>query len=316
VTTSTPTSSDRASAFRHEALLYAGLEEFLQAATAFVCAGVAAGEPVLVATPAERLAPLQRSLRDVSGSVLFLDMLEAGRNPARIIPLWRDFVKAHGGRRARGIGEPIWAGRSPAELSECQRHEALLNLAFADVEGFHLLCPYDVGALRQDVIDEAHRSHPMVACAGRSEASAGYDHRAARERMFDGPLPEPLSAPSELAFDIAALAAVRRFVAACARDAGVSGSCVSDLVLAMTELATNSIRHGGGRGVMRAWREHGALLLEVRDDGRIAEPMVGRIRPTADQLGGFGLWMVNQLCDLVQVRSSAEGSVVRVHVRP
>jgi MEDS: MEthanogen/methylotroph, DcmR Sensory domain len=43
----------------------------------------------------------------------------------------------------RGIGEPLFATRSADELVECQRHEALLNLAFQDAPGFWLLCPYD-----------------------------------------------------------------------------------------------------------------------------------------------------------------------------
>jgi MEDS: MEthanogen/methylotroph, DcmR Sensory domain len=61
-------------------------------------------------------------------------------NPARIIPAWRDFVASVDGRgHARGIGEPIWAERTPAELVECQRHETLLNLAFAGVPAWWLL---------------------------------------------------------------------------------------------------------------------------------------------------------------------------------
>ena len=65
-------------------------------------------------------------------------MAEIGANPACIIPAWRDFVDecAEAGRAIRGIGEPIWADRSPAELVECQRHESLLNLAFADTRSF------------------------------------------------------------------------------------------------------------------------------------------------------------------------------------
>src|SRR2546421_585138 len=78
--------------------------------------------------------------------VEFADMAKVGRNPARIIPVWRQFVseRAAGGGRIRGIGEPVWAGRGPSELAEAQRHEALLNLAFAGTPGMWLLCPYDV----------------------------------------------------------------------------------------------------------------------------------------------------------------------------
>jgi anti-sigma regulatory factor (Ser/Thr protein kinase) len=57
-------------------------------------------------------------------------------------------------------------------------------------------------------------------------------------------------------------------------------------------------------------------VCEVRDGGQLSDPLVGRRRPSSDQIGGRGLWIANQLCDLVQVRSSDEGAVVRLNVRP
>jgi anti-sigma regulatory factor (Ser/Thr protein kinase) len=87
-----------------------------------------------------------------------------------------------------------------------------------------------------------------------------------------------------------------------------------DLVLAVNELATNTIRHGGGRGTLRTWREPDTLLVEVLDRGFIEDPLAGRERPPDLTGGGRGLWLVNHLCDLVQVRSSHGGSVVRLHM--
>jgi len=84
--------------------------------------------------------------------------------------------------------------------------------------------------------------------------------------------------------------------------------------MAVTELATNSIRYGGGSGTLRCWSRPGALICEVRDAGRISRPLAGRVRPREEQEGGYGLWLVNQLCDLVQVRTFEDGSVVRVHM--
>jgi anti-sigma regulatory factor (Ser/Thr protein kinase) len=67
-------------------------------------------------------------------------------------------------------------------------------------------------------------------------------------------------------------------------------------------------------GVIPLWRENGSLIAEVEDEGRIEEPLVGRLRPGIEQEGGRGLWLTNQLCDLVQIRSGEDGTVVRLHV--
>jgi hypothetical protein len=79
-------------------------------------------------------------------------------------------------------------------------------------------------------------------------------------------------------------------------------------------VATNSLRHGGGRGVLRLWCAANAVVCEVSDAGRIDAPLVGRHRPAPTQTSGFGVWLANQVCDLVQVRSFPEGSVVRLHM--
>jgi hypothetical protein len=154
--------------FRHEALLYAGEVDFLTGTLPFIREGVAAGEPVLVVVSAAKVGLLRSALGGDADRVAFADMADVGANPARIIPAWRDFVDAldGGGRSARGIGEPIWAGRTPDELVECQRHETLLNLAFTGVPAWWLLCPYDTSALGGQVLAEARRSHPFVGDRG------------------------------------------------------------------------------------------------------------------------------------------------------
>jgi len=101
-----------------------------------------------------------------------------------------------------------------------------------------------------------------------------------------------------------------------AKGAGLPATRAGDLVLAVNELATNSIRHAGGDGVLRMWHADDALICEVADAGRIADPLAGRRRPPSGQSGGHGLWLCNQICDLVQLRTFATGSVVRLHTRP
>jgi len=59
---------------------------------------------------AREFALLREVLGDGAERVRFEDMHRLGRNPARIIPAWREFLdeSAPEGRPVRGIGEPIW----------------------------------------------------------------------------------------------------------------------------------------------------------------------------------------------------------------
>jgi anti-sigma regulatory factor (Ser/Thr protein kinase) len=303
--------------FRHEALLYSGPDEFLSGTLAFIEQGLEADEPMLVVVDAEKIRRLRGELGGDAKGVHFADMAEIGLNPARIIPAWREFVDRHSGpgSRLRGIGEPIWAGRSPAELVECQRHESLLNLAFADAEGFRLLCPYDVDALAPEVVEEAHRSHPvLVEAAGNERQSTDFRSVEIVAGPFAAPLPEPPEDPPQQTFEAGTLDDLRHFVAEQAGAAGLSEPRTYDLVLAVNEVATNSVRHGGGEGLLRIWVDGDHLISEVRDDGHIDVPLIGRERPSAGQIGGHGMWLANHLCELVQVRSFPTGSVVRLHM--
>lgn len=107
---------------------------------------------------------------------------------------------------------------------------------------------------------------------------------------------------------------LRKLLSEWAAGLGLDYERTQHLVLAVTELASNSVRHGGGGGTLRMWREDARLLVEIHDRGHIEEPLVGRTRPGPEQLTGRGLWLVNHLCDLVQIRSAPAGSVVRVHM--
>jgi anti-sigma regulatory factor (Ser/Thr protein kinase) len=303
--------------FRHEALLYRTEREFLDGALSFIHEGLAASEPMLVVLPGSKNDKLRRRLGNDAHKVGFDDMETVGANPARIIPAWREFASRYAatGRAFRGIGEPIWAGRSSDELVECQRHEALLNVAFADALGFQLLCPYDSTTLDPEVVLEAHRSHPLILEGPRQRTSTIYRDLDEVVAPFDAPLPEPSDVLVEMTIEAEALGLLRRTVAHYAAEAGLGGAKVHELVFAANEVATNSLVHGGGRGTLRIWRQAPSVVCEVRDDGRITDPLAGRVQPSQGAHGGRGLWLSTQLCDLVQIRTLATGGVVRLHMR-
>jgi anti-sigma regulatory factor (Ser/Thr protein kinase) len=249
--------------------------------------------------------------------VHFIDIQLIGRNPARMIPLWRELLQTHARDRrpVRAIGEAVWAGRSQAELAECRRHEWLLNLAFDSGQPWSLLCPYDLNAVDDRVIEAARASHPFIAQDGERQGSRHYlPWREAPDALGEA-LPPPSARPEEMAFTAEDLRRLRRFVTRRAATAMLSATRTEQLVVAVNELATNSVRHGGGEGILRMWRETETLVCEVLDRGRIEDPLLGCSRPSPDQRAGFGVWLANHLCDLVQIRSTSNGSQVRVHVR-
>jgi anti-sigma regulatory factor (Ser/Thr protein kinase) len=310
---------DRSSSetFLHEALLYTGEADFVARTSRFVRSGLELEDSVFVVLGARKIAMLRSELGSDADRVSFIDRAEVGRNPARMIPVWRAFLESLGsGSRARGVGEPIRPGRSADELVECERHEALLNLAFAadDDRPWWLLCTYDTGTLEPSVIEEAKRNHPVVVERGVRRETDTFRGIEAISEPFDRPLPEPAFPTVDQIFDASRLAAVRASVADHARRSGLTSRKVDDLVLATSELVSNSVRYGGGRGVLRMWPAEGSVICEVKDEGHLDDPLAGRQRPDPGQASGFGLWLVNQLCDLVQMRSSPVGSTVRLHM--
>ncbi len=304
------------SAFCHEVLFYDSADEFLAGTVPFIRGALEAEEPALVALGQERIELLQGELGTDATGVRFADMEELGRNPARLIPAWREFVDENGGedRAMRGIGEPIWPGRSAVEIDECQRHESLLNVAFGATPALSLLCPYDSSRLDDDVLEAALACHPFLARDGESYANAACKEVAAPSSPFAGELSPRPEGSEALRFDRGALHRVRKLISVAAERAGLSASRGDDLVTAVSELAANSVLHGGGEGTLSLWLEADALVVEAEDLGCIEEPLVGRQRPAPTQEGGRGLWLVNQLCDLVQVRSGPEATAIRVRM--
>jgi anti-sigma regulatory factor (Ser/Thr protein kinase) len=302
------------SGYRHEAFFYGSRRQFLDGVMEFVTGALDAGTPVLLALSPAKLDAVQDRLGGPHTGVHTTDMDELGRNPARIIPAWQDFIAEHGGdsRKVRGIGEPIVPGQSSAKRVECHLHEALLNAAFSGAD-FWLLCPYDATGLEPGTVEEACRTHPFVLESGTSRTSPSYRGSVASERQTRAPLPPVPAEASRMRFYAAGLPAVRGFVVHAARQAGLDESAAADFVVAANEIATNSLRHGRANGSVAAWSEAGSLICEFRDDGRFEDPLAGRVRPSATGGGGRGLWIANQICDLVQIRTGPTGTVVRLH---
>ena len=128
-------------------------------------------------------------------------------------------------------------------------------------------------------------------------------------------LPPPQGDLWEIPFSIDDLYELRRLVTVWSAREAMTGEPAEELVLSVHEIATNSIRHAGGVGMLRLWRTDDTLVCEVQDSGHITDPAIGRVAPGAAAAESRGHWIANRLCDLVQISSSAEGTQVRLHKR-
>ena len=301
-------------AFHHEALLYDGAAEYAGLLVPRVRAALAEGAVVLVLVPADHLALLRPHLDGASPDLAFEDMDEVGANPARILPRWQAFVDEHPGRALFGVGEPATPGPA-ARLDEALVHEALLDAGLASATppevDLTVVCPYDRQALPPEVVAAAATTHPVVVDrAHGARPSPIYGSSAVTADQLGPALAPAPPGVRPTRFSAAGIGDVRRALRRATTP--LVGQRVDDVELATAELLANSVVHGGGAGEVRHWVDGDRLIVEVRDAGHITDPLVGRRRPDPDRAGGRGLWIANRLADLVQIRSGAQGTTVRL----
>lgn len=110
------------------------------------------------------------------------------------------------------------------------------------------------------------------------------------------------------------LSQVRALVFQQAMQAGLTEGRAHDLVLAVSEVAGNTLRHTRSSGTLVIWHDADELICQIHDEGTITDPQAGRRRPAPDATGGHGLWIVRQVCDLVELTSDGNGTTVRMHM--
>lgn len=300
--------------FEHPALFYSGADAYLAGTIPYIDAGLNAGEPVAVAVPTLNLASVRNALGACAEHVLLIDMAEAGANPGRIIPgVLHAFADAHLDHRVRIITESIWPGRTETEYPACAQHEALINLAFTG-RSATVLCPYDTAGLDRHMLADARATHPVLIDRTGRHRSDQYDP----DRVFtdyNQRLPAPPQSAIERAVEPATLNNARWFLTSYGLKVGLSVTQLIDLEIAVTELLTNSIKHGGGTGTFRVWADDRHLICDVSDAGHLTDPLAGRRPAKGGERHGRGLLLANHIVDLVRMHTSSSGTTVRIHLR-
>jgi anti-sigma regulatory factor (Ser/Thr protein kinase) len=110
------------------------------------------------------------------------------------------------------------------------------------------------------------------------------------------------------------LAAIRAVVHRYAVKAGLTEARAIDLVLAVSEVAANTVRHARSPGSLQIWYDSEEIICQIHDEGTITDPLAGTRTPPVDALGGHGLWIVRQVCDQVEMQSDETGTTIRLHM--
>ena len=299
--------------FSHEAMLYDDIDGFVTRTASFIREGIRRDEDALVVLNAEK-NDLLRAEIGATERVRFADMATVGHNPARFDP-GVEGLRRRCHRRRRQVprgGRADLGGPVPCRARRMRTARGSAERRLRRFPAWRLLCPYDASDLSDSVLREAERNHPVVwigmPCV-RAPCTAGSTTR--RNRCIpDWTTPETCWWSARTGCKI--LGAIRGTSRRIAKDMGFVDARVADIALVASELATNSVRHGGGAGWLRIWRSSAGLILDAIDAGSIAAPLAGRERP-AGMDGGYGLWIANQVADLVQLRMTETGSIVRAH---
>ncbi|WNV85590.1 sensor histidine kinase [Umezawaea sp. Da 62-37] len=311
------TSAQRTRRLDHQGLVYGTDEQFLAGTAPFCREGLDRDDVVLAVTTTANIGHLRDSLGADAHRVEFVDSTAWYDAPGRTLAAYHRYVdeRSDGRRRIRIVGEPVWHGRDVLETAEWTRYESIINLAFADSAAW-IVCPYDTRAVPAAVVDDVRRTHPDVVTGPLAEPSPAFvapglfdsgDHRSTDTGRDPGTV-------LRFAGD---LAAVRGFAETTAAALGMSPTRIDGFVIAVNEVATNTVQHGGGSGRIALRRAGDRVVCDITDHG--ADPTVdwyaGYLPPDPAHPRGHGLWVARQLCDLLQIHASADGTAVRLHHR-
>jgi anti-sigma regulatory factor (Ser/Thr protein kinase) len=297
----------------HSALIYRSDEHLVSEVVPFLQEGIAAGEAVVAAFEDRVSGLVSDALGPVEGILQVTEPL--GRSsPATALRSFRelfDGLLADGAPRLRLAGHVPHPGTG-LPWDPWFRFEACVNDALHDVPGLGICC-YDERTTPDPVLDDVRRTHPFLASGGTFGPCADFgpvDELVHSRPSTEDPL-EALAPAVELEDPTAREARVA--VAALGASTTIPSTELHDLVVAVSEVVTNAALHGAPPVEVRAWSAADRVVVTVTDCGPgPADPFSG-LRPVrATGPGGFGLWLVEQLCAQVGYSRTGAGFTIRL----
>lgn len=299
----------------HDALIYGSDEALMSTLVPWLRDGLEREDGAVVATTSPHIDQFRDALGADERSVSFLSAEDMYVHPVQTIAAWQRLLSEAadtGITFTRIVGEVRFGATADLQKS-WTRYESALNAIFERSPTW-IVCPYDVRALPPDVIDQAWRTHPTVWDSTRHKSDR-YEVPARLLREFVEPGRAVTGPPSLELYIDDRLGEVRETVRALGREARLPRSRVEELVLAVSELAGNTVRHAGGGGKLALWITPEGVVCEVTDHGGgMADPLAGLVPPKPSASAGMGLWIARQLSDSFAIGGNGGGTTVRIAV--
>ncbi|MDG4826253.1 sensor histidine kinase [Asanoa sp. WMMD1127] len=299
----------------HEAVYYQADEELLAIVLPFLVGGVDEKEPTVVAFGPEKADLVRRALPPSAASgVTFLTGGSMYARPAAAIRAYQDLLAGHvadGAMQIRIVGE-IPRPSLGATWDWWARYESAINHAYDDYPLWSL-CAYDTRITPSAVLDDVARTHPRSLQAdGRHEPSPTYVAPSAFLSAWPPAAPDPLQAGPPRVTLVDPTAAQARHAVRLV-DPGLPVDDIEELVVAVSEVVTNALRHGLPPVRVRYWSGADRIVVAVTDGGTGPEdPFAGLLPSRENATGGLGLWITHQSCNYVTFARDADGFTLRL----
>jgi anti-sigma regulatory factor (Ser/Thr protein kinase) len=303
--------------YQHDLALYDSPDQLVALAAPFIRAGLAAGEAAVIAVEDSSARLLLEALGDEDPVVVVdRDGVYGARTPAAITAfrkLTQERTRA-GYPRVRAVGDTDF-GPTAREWLEWQRYEAVINQAL-HTQPLWGMCMYDSNRLPDEVVQAGLHTHPHLVTEHGRQRNPDYVDPADYLRSLPVPV-EPLEATAPLlqVDDVTDFIGLRHAVGERLARLGGDPDRVEDLHLAIDEMSSNAVRHGGPPVQLRLWASTDRVVCVIRDGGPgMDDPFAGYGPAHGADLsrGGMGLWLARQLCDNVDVIDGSAGLTVRL----
>jgi anti-sigma regulatory factor (Ser/Thr protein kinase) len=296
-------------ALRHGALVYDSQDEYVARAVPFLKEGLEAGEGAVVAHTKPGLAVMREALGPEAAEAMFVDVSSTYTRPARALAAYHQvFVEQLRTTPSLRAVADVQFGSDVAEWELWMGYEAVLNRSFGHLPAW-VLCSYNANGTPDQILEGVWRTHPEVVTADTWSTSDRYEDPDRLLRAVT-PGPKPLSGLRSIGFG----RDVEEFRERLARELvaeEVADAKALDMLLAVTEIATNAIEHGRGVKDVRMGRADGRFVCEIVDRGEgFDDPTAGYLAPREGI--GTGLWVARQLTWQLEFFPSTDGFTSRI----